>query len=480
MEYLEGRTLKELLVTRGPTPIAVAIDYARQILAALGFAHRNGIVHRDIKPHNVLVAPDGRLKVTDFGIARVGHEPDDRDGVDHRHGAVPLARAGARARPSTPASDIYSVGIVLYEMLTGVGAVHGRHAARDRDEAPLGDAGAAVGEARRTSRASSTRSCCARSRRTRTTATSRPRRWTPTSRAPRAARRSRRRRRRRRRRCSRGAGPRRSRPRRPRSSRRPVTVAPPAAAAYGAADRLLRVRRADAPALVLALAARARCSSPRRSSRRLVRLHEDPGPARTRRSRSRCRSSRAAPRRLAVEKLADRGLTASVVRAADDTVEVSARRLDQNPAAGRAHRQGQPRRRSWSRPASRRSTVPGVVGHSARPTPGAALADARPEGRSCTRSTPSEETGTVTGAVSRRPGTRLVKGDKVRINVSQGPKPVGGAAGRRRRPTSRRRRRSRAPASRSRDATSSRTTRQGDRRADGPAGQLAEPRRARP
>src|SRR3954452_1175553 len=69
MEYLEGRTLKELLVARGPTPIAVAIDYTRQILAGLGFAHKNSIVHRDIKPHNAVVAPDGRLKVTDFGIA---------------------------------------------------------------------------------------------------------------------------------------------------------------------------------------------------------------------------------------------------------------------------------------------------------------------------------------------------------------------------------------------------------------------------
>src|SRR5215212_9775387 len=63
MEYLEGRTLKELIVTKGPTPIAVAIDYTRQMLAALGFSHKNGIVHRDIKPHNVVIAPDGRLKV---------------------------------------------------------------------------------------------------------------------------------------------------------------------------------------------------------------------------------------------------------------------------------------------------------------------------------------------------------------------------------------------------------------------------------
>ncbi len=97
MEYLEGRTLKELLVTRGPTPLAVAIDYARQILAALGFAHRNGIVHRDIKPHNVVVAPDGRLKVTDFGIARAGAGARRR----RIHAADPLGaavRAPARDR----------------------------------------------------------------------------------------------------------------------------------------------------------------------------------------------------------------------------------------------------------------------------------------------------------------------------------------------------------------------------------------------
>src|SRR5919201_517741 len=65
MEYLDGRTLKELIVTKGPTPIPVAIDYARQMLGALGFAHKKGIVPRQIKTNNVVVAPDGRLKVTD-------------------------------------------------------------------------------------------------------------------------------------------------------------------------------------------------------------------------------------------------------------------------------------------------------------------------------------------------------------------------------------------------------------------------------
>ena len=72
MEYLEGRTLKELIVRNGPTPVPIAIDYSRQILSAVAFAHRNGIVHRDIKPHNIVVGRDGRLKVTDFGIARSG------------------------------------------------------------------------------------------------------------------------------------------------------------------------------------------------------------------------------------------------------------------------------------------------------------------------------------------------------------------------------------------------------------------------
>src|SRR5438874_2833334 len=69
MEYLSGRSLKELIVSRGPTPIKIAVDYTRQILAALSFAHRNGIVHRDIKPHNVVVDSEGRLKVSEFGIA---------------------------------------------------------------------------------------------------------------------------------------------------------------------------------------------------------------------------------------------------------------------------------------------------------------------------------------------------------------------------------------------------------------------------
>jgi eukaryotic-like serine/threonine-protein kinase len=118
MEFLDGRTLKELLVKNGPTPVPIAIDYARQILGALSFAHRNGIVHRDIKPHNIVVGGDGRLKVTDFGIARSGASQMTEAGSIVGT-AQYLSPEQARGAPVDPRSDLYSLGIVLYEMLTG-------------------------------------------------------------------------------------------------------------------------------------------------------------------------------------------------------------------------------------------------------------------------------------------------------------------------------------------------------------------------
>ncbi|MDX6411191.1 MAG: eukaryotic-like serine/threonine-protein kinase [Gaiellaceae bacterium] len=118
MEYLDGRSLKELIVTRGPAPISIAIDYARQILAALRFAHRNGIVHRDIKPHNVLVDSDARVKVTDFGIARAGASQMTEAGSIIGT-AQYLSPEQARGTQVDQTSDLYSLGIVLYELLTG-------------------------------------------------------------------------------------------------------------------------------------------------------------------------------------------------------------------------------------------------------------------------------------------------------------------------------------------------------------------------
>jgi beta-lactam-binding protein with PASTA domain/predicted Ser/Thr protein kinase len=118
MEYLDGRSLKELLIARGPMPIADAVSYTRQILNALRFAHKKGVVHRDIKPHNVMADPDGRLKVTDFGIARAGASQMTEAGAIVGT-AQYLSPEQARGEAVDQRSDLYSVGVVLYEMLTG-------------------------------------------------------------------------------------------------------------------------------------------------------------------------------------------------------------------------------------------------------------------------------------------------------------------------------------------------------------------------
>jgi serine/threonine-protein kinase len=118
MEYLDGRSLKELVVARGPLPIADTIEFTRQVLGALRFAHRKGVVHRDIKPHNVMADADGRLKVTDFGIARAGVSQMTEAGSIIGT-AQYLSPEQARGAGVDQRSDLYSVGIVLYEMLTG-------------------------------------------------------------------------------------------------------------------------------------------------------------------------------------------------------------------------------------------------------------------------------------------------------------------------------------------------------------------------
>jgi beta-lactam-binding protein with PASTA domain/predicted Ser/Thr protein kinase len=118
MEYLQGRTLKQVIQKDGPLPAERAVAIAMQVLAGLRYAHEHGVVHRDVKPHNVLVGDDGRIKVTDFGIAHAG-DPQMTEVGSIVGTAQYLSPEQARGRTVGPQTDIYSLGVVLYEMLSG-------------------------------------------------------------------------------------------------------------------------------------------------------------------------------------------------------------------------------------------------------------------------------------------------------------------------------------------------------------------------
>lgn len=120
MEYVPGTDLKTMIKQHGRFTVDEAIPLIVQACAGIGYAHRAGLIHCDVKPHNMLVTPDQRLKVTDFGIARAFAtiQPDEQ--VDQVWGSPqyfsPEQAAGAAPSPS---SDVYSLGVILYEMLTG-------------------------------------------------------------------------------------------------------------------------------------------------------------------------------------------------------------------------------------------------------------------------------------------------------------------------------------------------------------------------
>ena len=118
MEFVEGRTLKDIIREKGPAPPEAAADITLQVLRAARFAHKRGVVHRDIKPHNVLIDNDGRVRVTDFGIARAGTSDMTETG-SIMGTAQYLSPEQAQGKPVDARSDLYSIGVVLYELLTG-------------------------------------------------------------------------------------------------------------------------------------------------------------------------------------------------------------------------------------------------------------------------------------------------------------------------------------------------------------------------
>jgi hypothetical protein len=129
MELVEGGTLGDLIARDGPLPVGQALAISDSVLAALGAAHADGLVHRDVKPANILIGTDGRVKLADFGIAKATQDL----GRDLTATGQVLGTAGylapeqAAGGEATPASDVYAAGVVLYEMLAGQPPFTGEH-----------------------------------------------------------------------------------------------------------------------------------------------------------------------------------------------------------------------------------------------------------------------------------------------------------------------------------------------------------------
>lgn len=120
MQYIDGEDLKHLITSRGALPLDRAREIIRHVLAGVGAIHAAGIVHRDIKPQNVLIGRDGIARVTDFGIAQAAMDSGLTTAGTTVGTAAYMAPEQAQGGQVTEASDLYSVGVMLYEMLTGV------------------------------------------------------------------------------------------------------------------------------------------------------------------------------------------------------------------------------------------------------------------------------------------------------------------------------------------------------------------------
>ena len=120
MELIQGKTLSDYIKEQGAMPYPKVIALSKQIAAALSFAHKNHIIHRDVKPHNIMITPNGTAKIMDFGIAKAVNAATIVDNTDGIIGSVHyFSPEQARGGYVDEKSDIYSLGIVMYEMLTG-------------------------------------------------------------------------------------------------------------------------------------------------------------------------------------------------------------------------------------------------------------------------------------------------------------------------------------------------------------------------
>ncbi|MGH8873823.1 MAG: Stk1 family PASTA domain-containing Ser/Thr kinase, partial [Acidimicrobiia bacterium] len=120
MELVNGRSLRDVLRSEGALLPRRSVEIAAEVAAALAVAHRGGLVHRDIKPGNILLAPDGTVKVTDFGIARAWDDSQELTRTGAVIGtATYFSPEQAQGTPADERSDLYSLGVVIYEMLTG-------------------------------------------------------------------------------------------------------------------------------------------------------------------------------------------------------------------------------------------------------------------------------------------------------------------------------------------------------------------------
>ena len=140
MEHLPGRTLKEIVTAEAPLPQEQVVDLGTQILQAAGFAHRHGVIHRDFKPHNVIVDDARRRQGDGLRHRAGGGVGDDRDRVDHGHRPVPVARAGAGPRGHRRVGPLLDRRDALRDARRAA-AVRGRQRGLDRAQAPVGAAG---------------------------------------------------------------------------------------------------------------------------------------------------------------------------------------------------------------------------------------------------------------------------------------------------------------------------------------------------